>query len=105
MYTSTVDPTFTIENICSVMASPRWKELWSTFIPESRLNKIERDHLEVEARTHACAVVYSSHREASWQQLAQTLYLWNHLSVLEKVKGFLPPKGAKISRLLGCGLH
>lgn len=92
----TADPTFTIENLCSVMASPHWKELWSTLIPESRINKIGRDCREVEAQTHACAVVYSSHWRASWQALAHSLYIWNHLPVLEKVKCFLSPKGKKI---------
>lgn len=87
------DPTFNIENICSVMLCPNWKEVWSTLVPESRLDKIESECSKVGEQVHACAVVYMSHWNASWKQLAGSLYNWNHLVVLEKVKHFLPPKG------------
>ena len=87
------DPTFNVENICSAMVCPNWKEVWSTLVPESRLDKIENECSGVGEQVHACAVVYASHWNASWKQLAGSLYRWNHLGILEKVKHFLPPKG------------
>ena len=92
-YTYMSDPSFTVESVCSVMSSPKWKEVWSTLIPEPRLDKIERECSGLEERNNACAVVYASHRNASWKDLAASLYTWNHLGVLKNVTRLLPPKG------------
>lgn len=93
VYCFVTDPSFTVENICSVMTTPNWKEVWSTLLPASRLEKIENECSEVEEQTRACAIVFYSHWNVSWQTLAHSLYIWNHQLILEKLKCFLPPRG------------
>ena len=100
------DPTLTVDNVSHIMEKVEPKDrqrileevVFDTIFSAILTSDKYSTTLEVEAA--AVDIYVNCHSEASWENLARSLYRHHQMAAVEEVRSYLPPRGE-----LGCRVH